>query len=1522
MRFARLAWLVPAVACLLPDALRAEEPLVPEGENVEVLDGAQWAPLVGIRGLAASTDGTFFATVSDDGVLRLWDAASGAEMRRFPAAASGQIAVALSGDNKVVVAAGSDGSLQIWDVTTGRNLQNREPDGSPVSALAISADGRMVAFGGPRRAPDLWRYESDKDAVPLSDVRDSRGLAFGQGGRLLAATSADHSVVLVDTALGKPSKVLSDGSSAFGPVAFSSDGRSLAVGTESGLVEVFDLTTGQPRTLEASAQALMSVSYAFIGGQAAGEMLLTAALDGGVRIWNASTFALIRRLPADEHCCTAVGVAPAHGIVGASLTNIPRWDVASGTALPPLSSQASAVVGVSSAGDGPRIVAVASADGSARVVEGETGKVIREVHGVVGGAIALSPDENTLAYADADHVVHFLDIAAGHDTATTGPLEGRVGMLAFSANGRHLAGTVADNGVQIWDPANGHRMFQLDAKKEVNALSWSAKGATLITARGASFTLWSGEKGTSIRRIGVDSTVTSVAVSADGEKAVAAEDDGSIHVFAASGTETAVLLGHPPGKTRVVITRDAQTVISGSHDGTVRFWDLREKSQRGQLDGHVGGVTCLALSADASAVLAGTGDGAVRLWATIDHSPMGLLRYGPGGWLSLRNGHVLRGDDGRFLLHPDDSGLLAGRLPVSLGNPKLSAEVLGVKSPGQGSHLGEIKLKITNEAGGGRAYWVSAEIERPKGTQPLDGLSLVNPPVVQRIEPGASVTVALPVSFLSSGTPGPQDLQVPVLVTHAYGKIAVINVPLHVSSANLKVQLITMDGPRNAPVARLEVTNNGDDPSGPLTVTPTFFEKGKEVSTLPVVQLESLAPHASESLGVAGPAAVMERGAEIHLTVSGAYWPTYKWALTVALHRPLPWGLIFLFLLIAAGIAAGAYAVRVSRNPIVLAVSRDPNELYRYPLSDLKSVQWALMRARRLGGALTAARIPEARWQRAVAATEGAEAAANAMAEALGAKRQEQPIGGHSAWGVTLPEMQIRFPRQTALVVMVGRGVEAGQATALANALHTSGEGVTVAVAVDLTEDQSARETLQNVPRMSFVVVSAAKFRDILLAEHAIEHLQTIIAEQRPLSELSPYQGSGGVELEQLFFGREKELRAMTDRVQRSFLVVAPRQMGKSSLLKAVQRRLASRTDVEVHLITLSDDDLTARVARQLNRPRPDTSDAFLEVAAGTKRKPRVWLIDEADAFIARDARNRYPISQAMRTLSEEGRAYFILSGFWHLYAAAYLSTANPLRNFGEVIRLEPLDREAALGLATKPMAALGITYESQELVDKILNETACRAHLIVSACRGMIDRLGPSERILTEANVNQGLYQNTMITNEFKYWRREPLGRALVRLVLLYGPMTRAVLRETLAEQGLEVANELFQSTLDRLDLGFILTAAEDGKLHCPVPLMRRYIESEDSLETSLRRDIDDFLGIQVEGGPPPGSGPAGGTMTALSPVLPTGTMTGISPVLANGTMTGISPIIPSRPPQAPVEKKEGEGEEQEEPKTIIHRR
>jgi hypothetical protein len=71
-------------------------------------------------------------------------------------------------------------------------------------------------------------------------------------------------------------------------------------------------------------------------------------------------------------------------------------------------------------------------------------------------------------------------------------------------------------------------------------------------------------------------------------------------------------------------------------------------------------------------------------------------------------------------------------------------------------------------------------------------------------------------------------------------------------------------------------------------------------------------------------------------------------------------------------------------------------------------------------------------------------------------------------------------------------------------------------------------------------------------------------------------------------------------------------------------------------------------------------------------------------------------VSWALRALAEEGTTYFVLSGFWELFRAAVFIADSPIRNLGELIRLGPLDEDAAAHLVREPMAALGITVDDE----------------------------------------------------------------------------------------------------------------------------------------------------------------------------------------------------------------------------------
>jgi WD40 repeat protein len=110
--------------------------------------------------------------------------------------------------------------------------------------LAYSADGKQI-FGGFRRK--VFRRDLTKsakvndpgDAIiwDASKGRDAEAMAFCSGGRLVALRVGDE-LKVVDTQFGKP-KLTVIGAS--GPIAFSPDGRRLAVSCWDGTTKIWDI---------------------------------------------------------------------------------------------------------------------------------------------------------------------------------------------------------------------------------------------------------------------------------------------------------------------------------------------------------------------------------------------------------------------------------------------------------------------------------------------------------------------------------------------------------------------------------------------------------------------------------------------------------------------------------------------------------------------------------------------------------------------------------------------------------------------------------------------------------------------------------------------------------------------------------------------------------------------------------------------------------------------------------------------------------------------------------------------------------------------------------------------------------------------------------------------------------------------------------------------------------------------------------------------------------------------------------
>ena len=120
--------------------------------------------------------------------------------------------------------------------------------------------------------------------------------------------------------------------------------------------------------------------------------------------------------------------------------------------------------------------------------------------------------------------------------------------------------------------------------------------------------------------------------------------------------------------------------------------------------------------------------------------------------------------------------------------------------------------------------------------------------------------------------------------------------------------------------------------------------------------------------------------------------------------------------------------------------------------------------------------------------------------------------------------------------------------------------------------------------------------------------------------------------------------------------------------------------------------------------------------------------------------------------MSEAGQAQFLLAGFWSLYQHVTLDYQSPLRNFGAVLTVAALEREACLALATRPMARVGIGWADTTLVERLVDSTGQRANLISIVCDELINTIGTSERTLSAEHLDRVL-DSSRLRNELAGW-------------------------------------------------------------------------------------------------------------------------------------------------------------------------
>ena len=624
-----------ALACALfavAGALRAQPPAP---DVVAVLKG-HTEP---VEAVAVSADGKFIATASFDKTVKLWDAATGKELRTYGGEQGhkGQVlCVAFSAKGDQLATGGTDNALRVWDVPVSSPLKTYATTGA-TTAVAVAGDGKTFALAGADGVVKVFPQGEEKGAVELKGHSGSVvGVGTSNAGNIWVAAGADKTLRFWNGADGKQTATYGAGTADITGLAVRPDGQGAFITSADGVLRFWQMPPLPTRAFPALKEEVTAFA-----SSADGNTVLYATADKAVTLGTTANNAVAGTFAGAKGNVEAVALSAdaatvAAGCADGSLIAWDRQGKPKGEAM----AHAGGVTAVAFHPSQP-VLFTAGADGTlkgwnlpldAKLVKDKDGKEPSrtkydfKAHAGKVTAAVFNPASGHVVTAGADKLVRVWDVTKpDKPVREIGPLAAPATTLALSRDNLTLAAAVGKD-VLLWTLADGKEVGKLTQTADVLSLSFNADKTRLLVGRADSLAVLvevaTGVVVQSFIHAGavrgvVAHPTTAAVITASADKSVIVSPVGCTRIVPlGAGKPAGVVMS--PGSERVVTVGPGKQAVSWNTGNGTKERDFEAGAE----------ATAAAISKDGQRVAVGGADGSIKVYTVADGKLVGGIAAG------------------------------------------------------------------------------------------------------------------------------------------------------------------------------------------------------------------------------------------------------------------------------------------------------------------------------------------------------------------------------------------------------------------------------------------------------------------------------------------------------------------------------------------------------------------------------------------------------------------------------------------------------------------------------------------------------------------------------------------------------------------------------------------------------------------------------------------------------------------------------------------------------------------------------